>query len=243
MIEQKELTWYLSRGISIFERSTCGAILDKLELESCTSRECRICHGEGIVDEPFDCPDPKDRARTITVQLGAWCRRCRGIGVEPVHLSTDEQKLVESGEWATTDREGSRSQVPDETLVRFAHVSRMLSALPLDTRTAIEAAYGDEGEELSHGLKGRHWALTPLTAAGKQLLAAERDRKATVGVTVPERPVQCLVSLADLPKDKNHPERRELLAKASSQAEKMLQLAEATWDVVVGGITEQEGAR
>lgn len=243
MLEQKELTWYLSKGISIFERSTIGAILDKLELESCVSRSCRMCGGSGIVDKPFQCPDPKDKARTITIQLGAWCEKCKGTGVEPVRLSEEEKRLVDSGEWSRNDSEGTRSAVPDETLVRFAFVSRLLSLLPSEAREVIEAAYGDEGEELSHGLKGRAWAVTPLTEAGKKLLAGERCRKETAGIASPEKPVQCLASLADLPKNKRQPERTKLLAEAASQAEKMLREAEAVWNLVVGGLTDGEVAR
>lgn len=241
MIEQKELTWYLSDGISIFERSTCGAILDKLELESCTSQPCKKCGGGGIVNEPFKCKDPKDPAREITILLGAWCSKCKGIGVEPVFLNKAEQELAHSGDWSeNSDRDGARGSVPDETLVRFAHVSRLLTAVPPDVRAVIELAYGDEGEELSHGLKGRHWAVMPLTEAGKELLSQERDRKTTVGVVAPEKPVQCLVSLADLPKNEKHPERTILLAQAVEQAEKLLKSAEAVWELVVGGLTESE---
>lgn len=240
MILQGELSWYLSKGISVFERSTIGAILDKLELESCTSRDCRTCGGSGITDKPFVCPDPKDPARTITVQFGAWCGRCKGVGCEPVHLSAEEQQLVDSGDWSCHDTEGTRSAVPDQTLVRFAFVSRMLARMPDGPRLAIVAGYGDEGEELSHGLKGRSWALTPLTKAGRTLLEQERERKDTVGVVAPEKPVQCLSSLADLPKDKRHPERSALLAEAAADAEKMLRQAEACWDLIVGGLVEGE---
>ena len=243
LIEQGELVWYLSKGISIFERSTCGAILDTLELESCTSRKCRECHGDGIVDKPFQCADPRDPVRTITVQMGAWCPKCKGIGVEPVHLTPEEQKMIDSGEWSSSDKEGARSAVPDQTLVRFAFISRALSTLPLTSRTVIIAAYGDEGEELSHGIHGRAWAVTPLTEAGAELLSHERDRKVTVGIMAPEKPVQCLLSLANLPKDKSHPERKKLLSEAAAQAERMLASAEAVWNLIVGGLTETERAQ
>lgn len=243
MREQQELTWYLGAGQSVFERSTIGAILDKLELESCTSRTCRVCKGEGIVDEPHECRDPKDSARTITVQFGAWCRKCKGIGVEPVFLSSDEQRLAATGDWSRGDTDGARCAVPDATLIRYAFVSRMLSRMPLEAREVIEAAYGDAGEELSRTLKGREWAVMPLTEAGRELLRSERDRKATVGVTEPERPVWCLCSLADLPKSERHPERTILLDAAREQAVKMLREAEATWDLIVGGLSEREAAK
>lgn len=245
MIEQQELCWYLSQGISLFERSTCGAILDKLELESCTSRDCRVCGGDGIVDQPFRCPDPKDPARTILVNLGAWCPKCKGSGVEPVHLTPEEQRLIDSGEWSTTsDKEGQRSAVPDQTLVRFAYVSRSLSRMPERHRDVIVAAYGDEGEELSHGVMGRAWAVTPLTDAGATLLRQERDRKeADTDIAEPEKPVQCLISLARLPKGKRQAERTKLLAKAATQAEKLLREAEAVWELIVGGLTEKERAQ
>lgn len=240
MKEQAELVWYLSQGITVFQRSTLGPMLDKLELESCTSRTCRKCKGSGIVDEPHDVPDPKDPVRTITVQFGAWCPRCRGTGVEPVRLSAEEQELVHGDDWCRSDHEGTRTQVPDETLVRFAHVSRLLAGLQLPIRRVIEAAYGDEGEELAKSLKGRAWAVTPLTRAGRELLAQERDRKTAAEVADPERPVWCLASLADLPKDKRHPERTKLLANASRQAEKLLAEAEAVWELMVGGLEDGE---
>jgi len=233
MLLKEDLTWYLSEGIAVFERSTIGAILDKLELESCTSRACRTCHGTAFVNEPHKCPDPKDPARTITVQFGAWCPKCKGTGVEPVFLSAEEQKLVDSGEWMNeAERGGQRSAVPDQVLVRYAYISRLLSALCGEDRDAVELAYGDEGEELSHGVKGRVWAVLPLTRAGKELLAGERDRKEASGIVAPERPVQCLVSLADLPKSKRTPKRTVLLAEALEEAARRLSKAEEAWDAL-----------
>jgi hypothetical protein len=244
MIEQRELTWYLSEGITVFERSTCGSILDKLEIESCVSRSCRTCGGAGIVDEPFVCQDPKDRERTITVQLGAWCPRCHGIGVEPVRLSEEEKKLVDSGEMVTSsDRGGARSAVPDEVLVRYAHVSRLLASLPTLTREDLVAAYGDEGDELSKGMKGRVWALLPMTEAGAELLRRERDRAPCDDQVEPERPVQCLVWLSGLAKGRRAKDTTKLLAAALKEAGARLREAEATWEFRVGGLTAKELAK
>jgi hypothetical protein len=177
--------------------------------------------------------------------MGAWCSKCKGTGVEPVHLTPDEQRLIDSGEWSTTsDREGQRTAVPDQTLVRFAYVSRALSRMPETHRAVIVAAYGDEGEELSHGVLGRAWAVTPLTDAGAALLRHERDRiDADPDIVAPEKPVQCLVSLSRLPKGKRQTERTKLLASAAKQAEKLLREAEAVWELIVGGLSERECAK
>jgi len=102
--ELGDLQWYLTNGISLFERSPIGAILEKLENAAHFSRKCRKCHGNGFTDEPYDIPDPKDPAnKKITLPHGNWCPKCKGTGVEAVRMTALEQQEVESGEHTPHD--------------------------------------------------------------------------------------------------------------------------------------------
>jgi hypothetical protein len=232
MNDQSELTWFLTQGISVFERSTTGPILDKLEMDAYVSRICPICSHGVIVESSIR----RNGGRLRWVRdskVGDWCQRCNGVGVLPMRLSPEEQALADSGEWASSDREGQRSAVPDAVLVRYAFVSRALSRMPPTMRDALTLAYGDEGEEVSHTVLGRSWACTPLTAAGSALLTTERERRVRAEGIEPERPIQCMVALTRLGAGKSHPERSKLLALAAAEAIVLLRRAEAIWDRLV----------
>lgn len=253
MIDATELTWFLTEGISVFERSTTGAILDKLSMDAFVSRACRRCNGAGILEDPWSQKDqrrltPEERgkfsdeylSKQVELMSGAWCPKCFGTGSEPVRLTPDEQRMVDSGDWsASADHEGQRSAVPDAVLVRYAHVSRTLAMMPMLLREAIVLAYGDEGEELSHTIRGRSWACAPLTVAGASLLAKERQRRTQKVEAEPELPIRCLTALASLGHSKAHPERTKLLAEAVEGAIALLKAAEAEWDHLTG----QRGAQ
>jgi hypothetical protein len=236
MIEQSELTWYLSEGISVFERSTTGAILEKLDRDAHVSRDCPVCDGQGIMGEKT-IRRGAPRIRWVRdAKSGDWCERCHGTGVLPMRLSHDEQALVDSGDWAMpSDHAGQRSAVPDAVLVRYAYVSRILHNMPSLLRDALVMGYSDAGEELSATLHGRSWACSPLTKAGGALLSQERERRTRVEGVEPERPIQCMTALANLNGQSKNKERKELLAEASRQAVQLLRMAEARWDAVASG--------
>jgi hypothetical protein len=244
MIDSDELTWFLTEGISVFERSSTGAILDKLEMDAFVSRSCRKCGGAGIIDEGhiqtekriLGSRDPYNTYKLdnpVHHKTGAWCPKCKGTGAEPVRLSAEEQRLVDAGDWSSDDKEGKRSSVPDSTLIRYAHVSRTLSRMPSLLREALVMAYGDDGEGLSGTVHGRSWACSPLTIAGCELLLKERKRRTVDEEDAPERPIRCMIALAKLGANKAHPERAKLLGEAAAAAEELLRSAERSWTRIV----------
>lgn len=233
MIEESELTWFLTQGLSVFERSVFGAVLERLDMDAHVSRDCPICDS-GIVVEATKIRNADRLAWVAKAKIGDWCSKCKGTGVLPVRLSPEEQTMVDSGDWdVKTDHEGQRSAVPDAVLVRYAFVSRTLSRMPLRLKDAITLAYGDEGAELANTLHGRSWACSPLTKAGVQLLAAERERRTRVNGIEPERPIQAMTALANLALGKSNPERVKLLADAARDAEQLLKDAVHCWDCIV----------
>ena len=233
MIDQLELEWFLTKGISAFERSTAGAILERLEIDAYVSHICPVCD-HGIIIEASKDRHGNRLHWVHSAAIGDWCKRCNGTGVIPQRLSPDEQRMVDTGSWATSsDHEGQRSAVPDQVLVRYAYVSRTLSRMSIRLRDALTSAYGDEGSELASTVHGRSWACSPLTRAGTELLTAERERRTRVAGIEPERPIQAMTALANLSIGKANPDRVKLLADAAGAAEKLLRAAEALWDQIV----------
>jgi hypothetical protein len=246
MIEQPELTWYITRGISCFERSTSGAILERCEMQAFVSFRCLKCNGLGLLPnvawymtETYH-GEPINPPRLING--GKTCPRCNGTGAQPMRLSPEEQKLVDSGDWASSgDHAGQRSSVPDEVLCRYASVSRTLNRMRRVRKEALMMAFGDEGEELASTSHGRAWACSPLTASGAELLRQERERRVRVEGIEPERPIQCMVALANLSGHKSHPERVKLLAQAAKEAISLLADSIAEWDAILESAERRAG--
>lgn len=248
MIDEKELTWFLTRGISAFERSTAGAILERCEMQAYVSCRCLKCNGLGFLpDEPWYKTETYHGNPINPPQLipgGKLCPRCNGNGNQPLRLSAEEQALCDSGDWinSSDDHAGQRSTVPDEVLCRYANVSRILNRMRLRNQQALVNGYGDEGEELASTRHGRAWACSPLTPSGATLLRQERERRTTAEGVEPERPIQCMTALANLNGHKLHPERAALLAQAVVESQKLLADAEAEWDSIVSARNERQAS-
>jgi len=241
MIDQAELTWFLSTGGCYFERSPFGAVLDRLDNAAHVSRRCPICE-DGIVTSNVKRWHSQRLLWVRNAPIGAWCNRCGGTGSIPQRLSCDEQKLVDDGTMTVrSDGDSQRAAVPDQVLVRYAHVSRTLSRMRPTLRNALMAAYGDEGEDLAATVHGRSWACSPLTPGGSRLLRLERDRRVRKKGVEPERPIRALTALARLNGHRKDPERAELLASAARDANALLRAAEAEWDRVID-VTQKRSA-
>lgn len=227
MLDQGELEWFLSFGITLFERSTTGAILDKIAMDAFTSRRCHVCDGGGIITKSFSF---RANGRSpIAYNSGDWCFRCGGTGAIPVRLTPEEQALVNSGDQRARETDSYRAAVPDESIARYAVVSRRLSRMPRSLAVSLAAAYGDEGSECALTPKGRAWAVTPYTSAGRKLLEQERRRKARTPGVEPERPVRALLALAALDANRPSPDRTALLADASVRSMALLEQSERAW--------------
>jgi len=230
VIDQDKLEWFLSYGITVFERSTTGAILDKIAMDAFASRRCHVCDGSGIIQKTFQTRTGKSSYRLI--EAGSWCFKCNGVGRNAVRLSPEEQAMAGSSGHGHRDTDSMRAAVPDAVIVQYATVSRRLARMPRVLMLAIMDGYGDEGAECALTPKGRAWAVTPRTTPGRRLLAQERARKeATKGVN-PERPVRAMLALAALDGHKPNADRTKLLAEASQMAVALLLTAERSWETI-----------
>jgi hypothetical protein len=110
--DEGSLSWFFGPGQTIYERSTFGAILDKLKLASADSETCARCDGAGILDvggfatdkrcktcdgtgkgakgrgfcvdcKGFGCVDAYQKP----ANHGGWCPACRGAGVTPIETA------------------------------------------------------------------------------------------------------------------------------------------------------------
>jgi hypothetical protein len=229
MIDSEELIWYEAEGVTYFERSPTGPMLDRLDMAAHKSAYCHTCAGKGIVDVPWSCVDRK--GETLNLTQGAWCKKCNGTGSVPVRLTAEEQRSADDGELAENHNEGARAAVDDSILIRYAQVSRILDLMDPFYREAIEVAYGPMGEFLETTPHGRAWALTPMTSAGKRLIAQERTVKDSE--LDPDRPLVFLTKLVKESKGKKWHDVVETLRDATREAIDILKIAEFRWESAV----------
>lgn len=72
--DEAALTWYFRDGQRRFQRSTHGAIVDRLERDSSGSVKCRVCQGVGILEDDDAVGRHKDRKKT-TERRRTWALR------------------------------------------------------------------------------------------------------------------------------------------------------------------------
>jgi hypothetical protein len=106
--DEAALSWYFGLGLSIYERSTFGAILAKLDRDGSGSERCVRCDGAGILDVGGFNTDRRCKtcdgsgkgsggrfchdchgfgsveAYEVQAKHGGWCPACRGTGATPV---------------------------------------------------------------------------------------------------------------------------------------------------------------
>lgn len=110
LTDEAALSWYFGQGLSIYQRSTFGAIIDRLTTDSYSSTSCKTCGGGGIMEHGgIDvstrcktcsgsgkiaeghkwCPDCKGfgvvAQYEVECEFGGWCKACRGTGMTAVH--------------------------------------------------------------------------------------------------------------------------------------------------------------
>jgi hypothetical protein len=203
IVHQDELEDYLTNGITLFERSVTGAMLEHCELLAYSSITCPACDG-GIL------PD------------GEWCSKCRGLGSIAWRRSHDRDAPV-TARPTTTGQHSTRSGVEDERLTRYAFVSRAISKLSQASRLAILTAYGEDGAWCVACYRyDRSWALAPLTEPGKRLLAG-KDHGGQ------ERLLERLSAIAMDDAAQSKPSRAGQLLAARTQAKRWLEDAEREW--------------
>lgn len=231
MIDAEELTWFELEGVTYFERSPTGPMLDNLEAAAYKSSYCHTCAGKGIVDKPWSGLDR--HGEPVNFMHGAWCSKCNGTGSIPVRLTAEEQRSADNGELAENHNEGARAAVDDSVLIRYAQVSRALDRMDSFYRDAIETAYGAMGEFLATTPHGRSWSLAPMTEAGKEIVAKERENKKSE--LNPDMQIVFLTELAKTSSGKKDHELIAALGKAANEAESILKLAEFRWESALAG--------
>lgn len=95
LADEAALAWFFGQGLSIYERSTFGAMLAKLDRDGSGSETCRTCGGEGTLDRGGFSVENKCRTCGGEGRVSRrWCDECKGLGkVEAYELQ------VESGGW------------------------------------------------------------------------------------------------------------------------------------------------
>lgn len=77
--DEAALSWFFGQGLSIYEKSTFGPIVQKIAMDGYASTVCGTCDGGGIIEEGGG------------VTLEDKCRGCGGSGREP-HKAGREQR-------------------------------------------------------------------------------------------------------------------------------------------------------
>jgi len=229
---ERELTQFITGDVSYFERSTMGAMIDQLNSRAYGGRPCEKCEGVGVLDEPWELTRNchGEKIDPVQVPTGKECPVCRGVGYTPMRLKHSAFALTcKPGH--SSDRR-AKEPPPDEVLCRYARVTRRLVAMGPRLSVALLAAFGDAGEaNAADGCRGRSWAASPLTRAGRRLVSQlrEHSRADTIDAW---RGVEAMTAIAR--DDAAHPikARTELLAQAAKQAESLVTEAIAAWEAL-----------
>lgn len=92
--DESALSWYFGQGLSIYDKSTFGAVLQRITLDGFSSGPCATCAGDGILD-------------VGGFAVSTVCQRCKGVG-KPLERRQGE------AERACSDCRGSGSVEPYE---------------------------------------------------------------------------------------------------------------------------------
>jgi len=220
-----DLQWFFGVGSVAFEKSTCGSMLDALERDSCTSKQCSKCRGQGIIGgDDYTAPG-----------YGDWCDKCKGIGTLPVTLR--RSKLALTARPKSQSSSGVAKTPSDKTLTRYASVSRRVKRLQERAPESVQilAAY--------YGNAGTRWAQTPgytslfpvivLTQAGISLIKRYSTKEVLQfvwsGSAADQDAHEQLGQMYGLNKAKQDSNITKLFQEGFLQAEKLVELATVDW--------------
>lgn len=226
---EADLSWVFGHGAARFERSTCGAMIDRLFAMSRDSEGVRIKTVRDVQDKAWD----------------AEQRRC---GKRGEAKSTKEHAvaavlgdvLKDDAPWINVNPTGGHQPalnygaVSDEAMQRFARITRAVTRLTMAQVKALEAYYGECGIKWHERAGGnRENALWPHTKAGQKLLADHAKAFLKDG-----NPDEALYQLSLSHKSRTKGEEvKALLALADKQAAKMKDEALAAY------VKEAHGSR
>lgn len=224
--EAADLTWFFGPGSVKFERSTCGSMLEAMERDSCESKKCSQCKGQGILGIGMDVTE---------TGYGDYCSRCNGTGSLPVASKRSKNVLTARPK---SQSGGGYGKTPnDKTLTRYASISRRINRLQETDPESVQvlaAFYGNAGTRWAQ-TEGysRVFPVLVLTQAGRTIL-----KRSWTSATL-----QMYDSIPDVPQDaheqlgqlhlvnKVQPDgaRSKLFAEAFLQGERLLNTATENW--------------
>lgn len=70
--DEAALSWYFGQGLSVYEKSTFGAVLQRITLDGFSSGPCGSCEGSGIMENGG-------------FAVSTRCKRCNGTGAHGEH--------------------------------------------------------------------------------------------------------------------------------------------------------------
>ena len=226
--DQASISWFFTDGQSYFERSPCGAMLDALERDSCTSIRCRRCRGEGIIGIERDYTDP---------EYAQWCSQCNGTGTLPVAMKRSKNQLTAK---PTKPNIGSNAKAPDNwALTTYAVVSRRVNLIQVFAPVSVQVLAA------SFGNAGARWAATEgynrlfpvlaLTKAGATLIKRSQGRTILQDQEsdVPRDAHEQLGQIHLVEKVQPEPNRTKLFTTAFKQAEALYFQACEDWNSTV----------
>lgn len=211
-----DVRWYFGRGQTCFESSYFGAQCEELARRAAVTKCCPGCSLQGAHPDSVGSGFGKDHD---------LCSRCNGRGFVsrrvPKHQDTKLTARPTQPEPAH-----DRNVESDEILMRFAHVSRILSRLPQQARRVLEAFYGDVGCYFAREHGSALFAVYLTTLAAEKLLSSGRNGNdpdyTRLGRLIRSNAIQPVEKEA------------ALLKAAAKQSERLMQAAVAEWNDTVG---------
>lgn len=163
---KSELVVYFCNHVSLFEKSTCGAMIERLHMYSGSSET-----GEKFLS-------PSQAASKAWDYTERRTRVCNADGSIPDELTRFEEDFLCLDDPTITARKtcgeegsGGHPEPDDAALMKFGLVSRRVSKLGIGDAKALVALYGPTGCKWEESMGAREPSIYELTTSGQKLLA------------------------------------------------------------------------
>jgi hypothetical protein len=222
MRDQQVLRWFFGRGLTVFERSTLGSVLERQSLYCRHLEKCEDCKGVGWPKVgQFDLPQ---KCETCDGNKFIFKRsRTRPSGPVTVNVGNCQEIHLKD------EPDSSELEMYAQVMRRMIHLSE------LDARVLF-GFYGFAGARWAEDPnRGRIWGVLPLTDAGKKVIKASESRKSDSDkeqTLTADEVLNVQQELRDLRSGKQVRERHDfLMTLAHEQAEALLVAAVRSWNM------------